>query len=67
MIRETGTLLCQILSFAMSAKETGRPPRAIMRNFFAVRQRLLRVQRARANVRYEIAVQGPWPEEQCAS
>ncbi|GAA5958870.1 hypothetical protein JCM10213_009045 [Rhodosporidiobolus nylandii] len=67
VIDRMGDLVAQILSFANTKDGPAKPPKVIVNNLAALRQRVNRTVQAKAMARYELSLQGEWPSDLYAS
>ncbi|GAA5991944.1 hypothetical protein JCM11641_001599 [Rhodosporidiobolus odoratus] len=67
VISRMGGLIAQILSFANTKKGPVKPPKVIINNLTALRQRVNRTVQAKAMARFELSLQGEWPSDLYAS
>lgn len=65
VIDRLGACMSQIISFANVKHGPTKSPKAIVKNIGTLRARLAKTTQATLMTRYELSLQGPWPEEHC--
>ncbi|GAA5893885.1 hypothetical protein JCM5296_004627 [Sporobolomyces johnsonii] len=62
-VEKMGGVMCQILSFANTKTKPAKPPKVIVKNISMLRMKVNKTTQAKAMVKYELSLQGPWPAE----
>ncbi|KAJ3016932.1 hypothetical protein HKX48_003802, partial [Thoreauomyces humboldtii] len=67
VIGQSGSVLCQIISFANCKDGKTKPPKLIVANLATLRAKLAKTTASRAMIKYEISLRGGWPGDHYAS
>lgn len=61
VVKELGTAICQVVSFANCKKDDSPAPKVVVKNIGALRAQTQRTMLGISMIRYEVSLRGPWP------